>query len=83
MVIILRRVLIVLLLLLPSTSLNPRWLSSVAKSLDFVRPDVKPLLVGERLYLAGSDVRPVYKSNALPGIQRNVRRNHIKGVGKI
>jgi hypothetical protein len=46
-------------------------------------PDVKPVLVGERLYLAGRDIRPVYKSSPLPGIQRDVRGNHIKGVGEI
>src|SRR5439155_26837979 len=44
---------------------------------------MKPLLVGERLYLTGRDIRPVYKSSPLPGIQRDVRGDHIKGVGKI
>ena len=47
-----------------------------------VRHHVSPLLVGERLYLAGRDIRPVHKSGPPPGIQRNVRRNHIECVEK-
>jgi hypothetical protein len=43
----------------------------------------KPLLVAERLYLTSRDIRPVHKSNPFPGIQRDVRGNHIKGVRKI
>src|SRR5439155_1554263 len=44
---------------------------------------MKPLSVSEGLYLTGRDIRPVHKSSPVPGIQRDVRGNHIKGVGKI
>ena len=44
------------------------------------QPRLNPLLVSERLYLAGCDVGPVHKSCPPPGIQRDVRGNHIEGV---
>lgn len=47
------------------------------------QPRLNPLLVSERLYLAGRDIRPVYKSSTVPGIQRDVRGNYIEGVGEI
>ena len=51
--------------------------------LQFRQTYVKPLLVSERLYLTGRDIRAVHKSNPISGIQRDVRGNHVKGVGKI
>src|SRR5947208_14166226 len=51
--------------------------------LQFRPTYVKPLLVSERLYLTGRDIRAVHKSNPISGIQRDVRGNHVKGVGKI
>ena len=44
---------------------------------------MKPLSVSEGLYLTGRDIRPVHKSSPLPGIQSDVGRNDIEGIGEI
>ena len=56
----------------------------LAQSSDLGRPHVKLLLVGERLYLAGRDIRPGSTNpTRFPGFKRYVRGNHIEGVGEI
>src|SRR4029450_9913879 len=46
-------------------------------------PHEKAVLVAERLYLASRDVGAVHKSNASPGIPRDMCGNDIEGVRKI